>query len=169
MYLAGQVGLEPEVAVGEDAHKLAAVLGYRHPRDSVALHQIVGVLERVIGRQENRIDDDAVLRPFDLVDLVSLSLDGKIFVDDAEAAFPCHGDRHARLGHRIHTRTDDGDIKFDIPGQISRDIDFPGQDLRPVGNEENIVEGQAFRAELVVEHAVYSFQQLSTRILNIIP
>ena len=58
------VGLEAQVAVGEDADQaafLAAVLGDRHARDAVAAHQLERLEDPGGGGERDRVDDHAAL------------------------------------------------------------------------------------------------------------
>ncbi len=80
------VGLEAQVAVGQDADQppfLAAVLGDRHARDPVALHQVERFVDPVGGGERDRVDDHAALRPLHAIDLGRLLLDRQVLVDDA--------------------------------------------------------------------------------------
>ena len=65
------VGLEAQVAVGEDADEpsfLAAVLGDRHAGDAVLLHQLERFADAVRGGERDRVDDHAALRALHAVD-----------------------------------------------------------------------------------------------------
>ena len=120
-----QVGFEPQIAIGDDAHQLT-MLGNRHAGNPVAFHQIMRILQNVVRRQKDRVDNDAVFRPLHFVDFVGLTLDRHVLVNDAQTAFTRHRDRHAGLRHRIHAGTDDGDIQTNIACQECRNVDILG-------------------------------------------
>ena len=103
------VGLEPQVAVGEDADQpafLAAVVGDRHARDPILLHQVERFVDPVGGGERDRVDDHPALRPLHAIDFRRLLLDRQVLVDDAEPALLRHRDRQARLGDGVHRRAD---------------------------------------------------------------
>ena len=92
------VRLEAQVAVGEDADEaslLAAVIGDRHTRDPVLLHELERFEDAVRRRQRDRVDDHAALGALDTVDFRGLLVDREVLVDDAEAALLRHGNGEA--------------------------------------------------------------------------
>ena len=139
------VGLEAQVAVGQDADQppfLAAVLGDRHARDPVLLHQVQRFVDPVGRGERDRVDDHAALGPLDAVDLGRLLLDRQVLVDDAEAAELRHGDRQRRLGHRVHRRAEERHVQPDVAGQPRRDVDLRRQHRRVLRHQQDVVEGQ---------------------------
>ncbi len=104
-----EVGLELQVAVGDDADQPAILLDDRHPADGELPHETVGVAQRGVGPQRNRIENHAALRPLDPVDLRRLLFDRHVLVHDADTAVPGHRDRHLGFGHRVHRRRDQRD------------------------------------------------------------
>ena len=91
-----EIGLEPQVAVGQDADQpslFAAVLGDRHTRDAVLLHQVERFVDPVGGGEGDRIDDHPAFRSLHAIHLGGLLLDAQVLVDDADAALLCHRDR----------------------------------------------------------------------------
>ena len=72
----------------------------------------------------------------------------QIAVDHADAAGLRHGDRHLRLGHRVHGGGDDRDIERDRPGDAGADIDVGGHHLRQAGLDQHVVESERLRAGL---------------------
>ena len=112
-----EVRLEPQVAVGQDADQpafLAAVLGDRHARDAVLLHQVERFEDPVGRRQRDRVDDHAALGPLDAIDLRRLFLDRQVLVDDADAALLRHRDRQPRLGDGVHRRAEQRHVDADV-------------------------------------------------------
>ena len=76
--------------------------------------------------------------------LLGLLVGLQIAVDDADAAVLRHGDGHPGLGHRVHRGGDDRQVEADRAGQLGRDIDVAGQNLRAARPQQHVVEGQAF-------------------------
>ena len=78
----------------------------------------------VSGRTRQRVDHHAGLELLDLLDLARLLLDAEILVQDADPAMLRHGDRHRRLGHRVHGGRDQRDAELDLAGQPRAHIDL---------------------------------------------
>ena len=66
-------------------------------------------------------------------------------MDDAEAAFPGHGDGHAAFGDGIHGGADERGIEVDIPGQAGTDIDIGGQHIAVGRHHQDVIEGECLR------------------------
>src|SRR5690606_33366035 len=86
-----QAVLETQVAVGDDAHQLAA-LDDRKAGDAVLALQFDGVAHLHRGRDGDRIDDDAEFVALDTRDFSRLLVGAEILVHDADPAFLGHGD-----------------------------------------------------------------------------
>ena len=148
------VGHEAQVAVRDDADELA-ILADRHAGDLVAAHQVVGLAHRVLRREVERVDDDAVFRALDHIDEVCLALDRHILVDDADTALTRDRDGHLRLGDGIHRRRHDRGIEPDLSGELRGNIHLCGQHVRFCGDQQNIVKGQPSLTNLEV-NSVFS-------------
>ena len=135
--------LEAEVAVREDADEAAAVVGDRHARDVVVLHQLERVGDERGRRQRERLDDHPRLGALDLVDLGHLLGDREVAVDDPDPALARERDRHPRLGDRVHRRRDDRDLERDRARQPRRGRDVVRQHRRLGRHEQDVVEGEA--------------------------
>ena len=101
---AAVVGLEADVAVGDDAEQDAVGAGHRHAGDPVAAAQPVDVGDGGVRPAGHRVGDHARLGPLDHVHLLRLLLDGQVAVQHADAALAGHGDRHPGLGDGVHGR-----------------------------------------------------------------
>jgi hypothetical protein len=145
------VALEAEVAVREDPDEHARGIGDRNAGDLVVRHQLEGLADERVGRQRDRLDDHARLRPLHLVDLGHLGLDREVAVEDADAAEPCEPDREARLRHRVHRRRGDRDRQLDRPRQPRARRHVARQDVRLRRDEQHVVEGESLVPELAVE------------------
>ena len=91
-------------------------------------------LDRLVGRQRDGIENDAVGRALDLVDLLGLLLDRHVLVDDADAAFLGQGDRHLVLGHRVHRRAEQRNVESDPLGEPRAHVQFAGHDVAERGS-----------------------------------
>ena len=137
------IGLEAEIAVGEDADELP-VARDGHAADAVTLHERDGVAHQILRFEEEGIGDDAVFGTLDLIDLLGLFLDGHILVDDAEAPFARHGNGEPALRHGIHCRGDDGKIKRKPFAQRGAQVYLVRQDVGRLRDEQNVVECKSF-------------------------
>ncbi len=146
-----RVGLEAEVAVREDADEDARVVDDRHAGDPVALHELERVGDEVARPKRHGLDDHPRLRALHLVHLGDLILDREVAVDDADAALPRQRDREARLGHRVHRGRDERDVQRDRRRQPRDGRDVVREDVRLGREEEHVVEGEPFLAELPLE------------------
>ena len=155
-----EVGQEPHVAVGENTHQLA-VAADRHAGNLVFAHQLVGVRHQMLRREEKRVDDDAVFRALNPVDVVSLVGDGHVFMDDADAALAGNGNCHRRFGHRIHCRRHQRSVQGDVLGQPGLHRDLLGKHIRFGRDQQHIVKGQPFFEEFFprvrIDHVFSSF------------
>ena len=128
--LAIRVGVEPHVAVGQDADQPA---GHRiHDRKARNLplgHDGADFPERRLRCDGHRIDDHAAFIAFDLADHVRLLLDRHIAVEDAQTAGLGHGDRQPAFGDRVHGGRGQRDVQPDVAGQLRRDVRVCGHDL----------------------------------------
>ncbi len=134
------------------------VVGDRHARNPVALHQFERVGDRVTRTERDGLDDHPRLGALDLVDLGDLVGDRKIAVQDADPALAGQGDREARLGDGVHRRGHDRDLERDRPGQACRRAHVVRQHGRLGGHEQDVIEGEALTAELLVERKLLPFQ-----------
>jgi hypothetical protein len=91
-------------------------------------HQAEGVGQRLLGMDGDRIDHHAAFELLDLADLVGLRLGIEVLVDDADTACLGHGDRHGRLGDRIHGRRHQRNTELDGAREAGAGIGLVGQD-----------------------------------------
>jgi hypothetical protein len=68
------------------------------------LDQGEDIADELVGRNFDRILDQAVDVVFDAADLGELLALGHVVMDEAEAAVEGHGDGHARFGDGVHVR-----------------------------------------------------------------
>ena len=104
--------------------------------------------------EEERIRDDAVFTSLDALHLVALGLDGHVLVNDADAAFACHGDRHFALGDGIHGRAHQRDVERDFVCQAGLEGNGAREYLALLRDEKDVVKSQAFVSDFVRDHVV---------------
>lgn len=119
---------EAQVAVGKNADELP-VLADGHAGNLILAHDLVRVIDEMLGRKVERVGDDAVFRTLDGVDLVGLPLDAHVLVDDADAALARDRDGHLGGGDGIHRGGQKGGVEPDSPDQLSGDVHIRGDHL----------------------------------------
>ena len=137
-----------QIAVGQDAHQLA-VLTDRHAGDAITGHEVFRILDQVMGREEERIGDHAVLRALDLIDVRSLIGDGHVLVDDTQAALTRHSNGHAGIGDGIHRGGHQRDVQLDHGGELDGHVNVLGQNLAAGGHQQHIVKSKTFAHNLL--------------------
>jgi hypothetical protein len=139
----GLVVGEAHVAVGQDAHELAAAaLDHGNAGDLVLLHQGERIGQGLFGMDGHGIDDHARFELLDLAHFVGLARRLEILVDDTDAAGLRHGDGEPMLGHRVHGRRQQGNAELDRTRQVGAGIGLRGQNRRFRRPQQHIVERQ---------------------------
>ena len=150
---------EAQVTVGDDAHQLALFTD-RHAADAILAHQFIGIKDKMLRREMERIYNNTVLTSLDPIHFFHLLFDAHILMNNTDTAFPGNGNRHIRCGNSIHGSCHDGGVELDILGQPGRYIHLIGKYLRCSRNQQNIVKGQTFLAEFLsevgIEHILVS-------------
>jgi CBS domain-containing protein len=136
-----EVGLEAQVAVGDDADDALAV-EHRQARDVVLARELEHLAHRHGGRDGDGLLHHAALEALHLRDLGGLRLGRHVLVDDADAALLRERDGEARFGHRVHGGREERDVELDRPGEAGGEADFAGEDGRVGGNEQDVVESE---------------------------
>ena len=142
-------GDEAQVSVGDDAEQDVIGVDDGQPRDAVLATDPVEVLEGGIRPDRHRVGDDPRLRALHQVDLVGLVLDREVAVEDAEPALTRHGDRHSRLGDRVHGRRDQRHLQRDLPRETRGGVDVRRRHVGRPRQQEDVVVGQTERGELL--------------------
>ena len=148
-----EIGFKAQVAVGQNAHELLAP-GNGHAGNAVLGHQGLRIANQVIGREEERIGDHAMLAALDLVHLRSLLINGHVFVNDAQTALTRHGNGQPRVGHGIHGRAQQRDVELDGWGQHGRGVHIPRKHAACTGHQEHVVKCKAC-ANVLLQHRTY--------------
>ena len=120
--------LEPQVAVRHDADEVLA-LDDGHAGDVLRARERDDVANRRVGRDRDRVVNDAALELLDLLNLARLILRRHVLVDDADAAFLRERDREPRLGHGVHRGRDDGDVQAQGARELRLQLHFARQNL----------------------------------------
>jgi hypothetical protein len=114
------------------------------PGDTVLSGQFQQRAHGGIGCDADRVSDNAAFVFLDGTDFARLIFDAHALVDDADAAFLCHGDGQAGLGDGIHCGGNQRNIERDAARQAGLQIDLVGQDKRMGGNQQNVVKREGF-------------------------
>ena len=138
----GRVGLEPHVAVGDDAEQLQVLVDDRDPGDLETAAHRLGLADGRLRRDGDRLVDHPGLGALDHVDLVRLVLDGQVAVDDPQPALPGDGHRHPGLGDGVHRGGDQGYADGDPLGHPGRRGHLRGDDVALGRLQQHVVEGQ---------------------------
>ena len=146
------VALEADVAVCQDAHK-ARALRHRQAGNPVLGHDFERAMQRGVRRDGHRIDDHAAFRALHAVHLLGLPIDGHVAMDEPDAALARDGDGQARVGDRIHGRSDDGDVDRDLARKAGARVGLSGQHRRFAGQQQHVVKRQPLR-NISVNHCV---------------
>ena len=80
------------------------MIHHRKAGDLIAVHQHFGIRQGLIRGQRHRGIDHTGFKPLHPADLAGLRQHIKVAVNHTDAARLRHGNRHPRLGHRIHRR-----------------------------------------------------------------
>jgi hypothetical protein len=142
------VGLEPHVAVGDDAEEHAVGVDHGRPGDAVAGRERVDLGEGVLGADGDRVGHHAGLGPLDQVDLAGLLLGGQVAVQHAHAADARHGDGHPRLGDRVHRAGQQRHREADRPRHAAAGVHLGRDHVGLPRDQEDVVVGQPQGREL---------------------
>ena len=98
-----QTRFKTQIAVGHDADNLAVLHHGQSRHFAFALRTFCQQFaDEFVGRHGYGVFHNAAFVAFHLAHRQSLLLRRHIFVDDADAAFLCHGNCQTRFGNRIH-------------------------------------------------------------------
>ena len=148
---AAHVFFKAHITVGDDADKFA-IDRDGDAGDAVLAHQFIGISQEIIGMKENRVDDDAVFRPFYFVDFPRLGGDGHVLMNNADTTFAGNGNSHRSFCNGIHTRAHNRNIQFDIARQVRRNVDFLRKHVGFCRNQENVIKCQTSHTKFIRSH-----------------
>ena len=97
-----QVGLEAEIAIGDNANDLTTLINNRQTGNAVTLGQIEDITYHHGLVNRDRILQDPGFISFDFGDLGCLLRRGQVLVDDANTTLLSQRDGQTPFGHRIH-------------------------------------------------------------------
>ncbi|MCY1242821.1 hypothetical protein D9M72_558110 [compost metagenome] len=146
-----QLGFEAHVAVGHDAHQLAAI-DHRHAGDVARLGQRQHVADGGFRADRDRVADDTRFELLDLGHFGGLLVDAQVLVDDAHAAELGHGDGQACFGDGIHGSRQDRKLQPQVARQARFQGDILGQDDGMGGDERDVVVSQCFSLDAQHRH-----------------
>src|SRR5207253_7697085 len=87
---------------------------------------------------------------FGAADLVDLLGDGEVTMDHSEATETAERNSHGRIGDGVHGRGEDRDVEADLVREAGLGRDLGREDVAAGGDQEDVVEGQAFFGELLL-------------------
>ena len=138
----GDVFLEAEVAVGDDAAQDSGLVDDGDSPDMVFLHELQGLAYAGAGADGDGVVDHAVLGTLDGVDLAGLLCHGHVLVDDSDSSLAGDGDCERGLGDGVHGSRHEGHIELDVAGKARGEAGLAGQYGGKGGNEKDVVECQ---------------------------
>ena len=141
----GHVLEEADVPVRDDAHEMLLAVRHGDAADVVLPHQAQSLAHRLVLVDGHGVGDHAVLGTLDLPDLGRLGGDAHIFMNHADASFPCQGDGHRRFGDGVHSGGHNRDVQLDVAGKASMQADFPRKDFGVRRDEQYVVKSEAFQ------------------------
>ena len=130
---------EAHVAVGDDADEAVLLVNDRQAGDVELAAQLVEVGERDVRVDGQRVGDHTGLGALDHIDLGRLVVDRQVAVQHADTAVAGHGDGHLGFGDGIHRRGDRRNLHGDLTGQMGGGVDFGGNHVRLVRQQQHIV------------------------------
>ena len=145
--LSVHVGKEAHVAVCDDADEDVVFVDDRHARDLVFSHQRLGFVNVVVWAERKRIRYNAVLTSLYPLDLVRLHRDGHVLMNDADAAFARHRDRHSRFGNGVHRARHYRRVEHDFVRKSRSEIYHVGRHFALRRDEQHVVKRDAFFEE----------------------
>src|SRR3984957_12150908 len=138
-----EIALEAQVAIGEDADEALAT-GDGQARHFVLVHDVERLTHSQLGRDGDRIDDHAAFGAFYFVDFFGLAVDGHVAMDEANSALAGDGDGQARVGDRVHGRSDDRNVQRDFAREASARIGLRGEHGRFAREQQHVVKRERF-------------------------
>ncbi len=133
---------EAHVPVGDDAEHAPPIVHDGEARDAVAFLQRLGVQQRLVGPQRDRIVDHPALEPLDAPHFLLLRVEIEVAMDHAHPAGLRHGDGHPRLRHSVHGRGQQRDVQSDAPRHLRARIGGARQDAALGRDQQHVVEGE---------------------------
>ena len=121
-------GFKAQIAATDDADHFAAVAD-RETGNAHLIRHGHDLTHRVLGGDDDRVEQHAALIAFDLGHLSGLLLRREVFVDDAHAAFLGDGDGQTGFGDRVHGGRHQGQVQGDAARELGGKLGVLGQDF----------------------------------------
>src|SRR5205814_1766071 len=134
---------ELQIAIGDAPDQFPRPIDDRHAGDLESHHQLLRFAQWAVGTQRDGVHDHPRLAALHAIDFGRLAIDRHVLMDHANAALARHGDRHLRLGHRIHGGGDDRNVERNRASEAADDGNVTGMHRRVTGHEEHVVKGQS--------------------------
>ena len=161
-------GDEAQIAVGDDPQELVVPVDDGQAGDAVFRAQRVKLGDRRLGADRRRIVDHAGFGALDLADLLGLSLDGKVAVDDSDSALASHGDGHSGLGHGVHRGRNQRRFERKLAGQAARSVHLGGDDVGFTREQKDVVIRQTdeFKGVASAHGAILRCERMRRRVYS---
>lgn len=101
--------------------------------------QLTGLTDGGLGRDDDGVEDEAVLVTLDLADHLGLLLDRAVVVDHTNATKKGHVDSHVGLGNGVHGRGGEGGLEGDVAGELGGHVDLGGREANVARQEQEVV------------------------------
>ena len=121
--------LKAQVAVGDDAHQMVALINHGNTTNVILGHHLQRFPDGTSATDGHRVVDHAVLSAFHNGHLTGLRLDRHILVHHADAALAGNGNGHSALRHGVHSGRHEGDVQLDVPREACFQLHGSGKHL----------------------------------------
>ena len=136
-----EIGLEAQIAVGNDANDFRAV-DHGQAGNPMLADKIDHVPNAHIFGNGDRVLDHPAFEALYLGHLGGLLLWRQVLVNDPDAAFLRYGNGKARFSHRVHGCGHDRDIQGNAFRDSRRQADVTGKNGRVARYQQNVVKSQ---------------------------
>jgi hypothetical protein len=111
----------------------------REAAEAPLLLELAGLTDGGLGRDDDRVEDEAVLETLDLADHLGLLLDRAVVVDHTNTTKQSHVNGHVGLGDGVHGRRGEGSLECDITGKLRGQVDLGGGEANVTRQKEEVV------------------------------
>ena len=110
--------------------------------DLITLHQQLGIAQRLLWRQRDRLIDHTAFKTLNAADFAGLRRHIQVAVNNADTARLRHGNRHTAFGYGIHRRRQKRDIHPDALGHKGGRIRLGWQHRACSRHQQNVIKSE---------------------------
>ena len=110
--------------------------------EALLLHEGEDLPDLLVGRDLDRVGDEAVDVVFDPRDFLELQALWHVAVDEAQAAREGHGDGHGGFGYGVHVCRDDGQMEVEAVVEDGIEKGFAWEYVGVLGGQGDVVVGE---------------------------